>query len=587
MKRGFTLIEILLALALFAIGFAMMMMLPASAVVMENRYETVVEAEIASTNVLSVVSTRKAFWPVYEPVYMAKTIEGGYVASMGSAALRKDLYWQKSGNVVDANGNAIGFSIQGGKLKPTICMTTPIPCNYAGPKPGTLIPNAGNFTAWAGVGGQPDQILDMETYMTQDYNQAGWNPAVSAYANPSNDNLGSYATSCAALLDTLDTNRSGRQALAIHGGEDPLLSGSGNGKWYDGYPAFCAAKNGATSRSYWQCDYGDCTDFARGRIHAAHNRLLPDAVFPLDIRSYPSAIPLAQRRQYVSLCYTDNNLGGPTQRNWSLYAVAHGKSDPADAWPESGTQQNAGLSSATAPSPLTSGYLGARMRANPLGLHDKAASAAQLTDVAQNCQMMDSTAPDGNPLFNHGYPYAYAHDTRATARSLNQGSVTALSGSAFESQHYPPLMRLPAIIYDWNASQIQVAYPREYLPLNIGGAMQSDRRLKVGDHLIAEQQGIILSVKSILPETRPQYAVADQAYYQIVEVYPPLSESMLGGPATNDPAVGNQNAGGNAYPYWRLQHIFVAPAPAGQTASTWNDVHVLPGESFMSANLNQ
>ncbi len=544
-SRAFTLIEILLALAIFAIGFAMVASVPSGATLLEKRYEQIVEGELASNNVIEMLAGRPAFWPEHECLYAdGQIMNGGYSSATGTSTLDYLAFDAKNNYAAQANANVAAS----GQLKPLTSL---------------------NFTL---NNGAESKSLDADTQGDfEDYQcnadmwpDGSWGSVV---------NQTEYEST--VYWRTFDTNNSGTGGLYQTTG---------------------------TPGAYYFTDGGDRTDFARGRIHLCHNRLTPANQYPLDVRSYPLDAPLGRRRVFVSLAYADKNTS-VNGRQWQLYAVAHAKA-PDDQWTEAAWAMdyytlNVGLTGKTAAPPNISGNL----TQGDVSTLARYAGTSPVAGVAwpmlANCAgLFDADASDftmaglpANNAFNHSYLDTLWSDGTNTNRltgmgKLGGGAVAPLCGTSAEVVLYPTLMQLPAIIYDWENNLIQVAYPKEYVP--VGG--NSDRRLKVGDHFLSVEAGMQFIVKSVRNESRAQYAAADQSFFQVVEVSPGLNTTALGGAkmagfTCSDGAA--RDVSGNTYPYWRLRHIYVAPAATGKTISSWSWSSTVIGDHFMSANPNQ
>lgn len=580
---GFTLIEILLALAVFAIGFAMVASVPSGALVLEKRYEQIVEGEIAANNTVAIIGGRRAFWPLYEYGVISsgctsgfsawsnitnlggsdplQPLEGPYVAGMGSSPL--------SVNTAQIDLGADADTSASGMLAPLILFPPMEGLSDSALHPSTRCHDA-------------DKQGDCEDFFC--------NPANSFPNRDANTDNGWGSGTQNVYYESdlfkrvFDTNRSSTGQSGNYAGPNPTAPPLTNTASYLFSPTSGSGWPQQHQNDWrWFSDYGDRTDFARAKIHCCHNRLMPALTYPIEIRSYPTTDPVAQRRQFISLGYVDNNLSA-SKRQWMLQAVAHVRNS-SDAWPEGANGLFA--SNAAGAWPGTGGDpYNQSMMANGTGLFDSRATAP-------------FTIPNyGTHSYNANWTHAHLGAAGFGWPSII-GAVRPLCNNTTQVKQYPSLMRLPAIIYDWDKSQIQVAYPRDYVPgvdktgpTGLAGDKGSDRRMKVGDHLLTAQGGMVMTVASVQDETRQDYngitdGVDTKLYYQIITVAPPLSTTPLGGAATNDPAVGNNNAGGNAYPYWRLTHIYIAPPPAGQTLSSWSWATTISGQNFISNNPNQ
>lgn len=224
--------------------------------------------------------------------------------------------------------------------------------------------------------------------------------------------------------------------------------------------------------------------------------------------------------------------------------------------------------------------------------------------LANCCGLFDADATDftmGGLSSNNSFSHSFMDSLLSNGNGTNRltgggptggGAVTPLCGTAAEAMLYPTLMQLPAIIYDWDNNQIQIAYPKEYVPVpyTANTPVQSDRRLKIGDKFMSVEAGVQFTVQSVKNESRPQYAAADQPFFQIVTVSPPLNTTPLGGARVANFVCSDgvaRNISGNTYPYWRLRHIYMAPAATGKTISSWSWSSSITGDHFMTANPNQ
>jgi len=584
--RAFTLVEVLLALAVFAIGFAMVAVVPSGATLLEKRYEQIVEGELASNNVIELLASRRAFWPMHECLYAnGQLLSGGYSPNQGTKSLNYLAFDPGTGTndgyaaTADASGS--------GQLKPLVSLCSTL---INGPETRSLDADAqGDFEDFQ-CNGDRTGVAPFDP-------DGLWGSVVSQTENES-----------AVYWRVFDTNN------------NHLNLASGVGLY------------GTTG--YVGCDFffdgnlNDRTHFAKGRIHLCHNRLTPANLYPLELRSYPMAAPLTQRRVFVSLAYVDKNTNA-NGRQWQLYSVAHAKASD-DQWTEASwamdyntlkvistgqvcdlpnssigtlTQGDVSVLKRNVPSGYTppSGQPNWPMLANDYGLFDT--DATDFTSAAFSAAAVPAAV--NNSAFNHSFLDWVGHYNGGwgTNHLVNSGSVTPLCGTAAEVVLYPTLMQLPAIIYDWDNSLIQVAYPKEYVPVpyTAGGPVQSDRRLKIGDKFMSVEAGVQFTVQSVKNESRPQYAAADQPFFQIVTVSPPLNTTPLGGAKTTfSPICQGYDSSkkpimvpnatlsnGNSYPYWRLCHIYMAPAATGKTVSSWSWSSTTTGDHFMTANPNQ
>ena len=141
-RSGFNLLEVLVAMAIFAIGFAMIAGIVPAGHLLNRRTEDDVLAIIASKNVVAVVEAKKIFTPAWEHTYTHDQInEGAYPAGSLSAP----------GTPQDLQASARGGEAKSLKARCSISATAPMSISRLAPSigaPMTAIAFPTGKTVW-------------------------------------------------------------------------------------------------------------------------------------------------------------------------------------------------------------------------------------------------------------------------------------------------------------------------------------------------------------------------------------------------------------------------------------------------------
>lgn len=275
-RTAFNLMEVLVAMAIFAIGFAMIAGVVPAGHLLNRRTEDDVLAIIASKNVVAVIEAKKIFTPAWEHTYTHDQInEGAYPAGTYSApGTPQDLQASARGGEAKSLEGSL-FDIRDSANVNVV----------AGPS--DFRPNDG------------DNIPDWEDRLITN---AAW-PAGSKFpGSPSGIQCRGWLYLSQSFRDLYDTNG-------------------------DGNPG-----NGAGE----QLNLDDCTDMKSGRIHAFHNRVGYSDIFPSEDVTYPTYITTLANRDYLSSIVVADLNANPNVRRWTA-AVAVLRRHAGDTWPERGT----------------------------------------------------------------------------------------------------------------------------------------------------------------------------------------------------------------------------------------------------------
>jgi len=277
---GFNLIEVLVAMAIFAIGFAMIAGIVPAGHLLNRRTEDDVLAIIAAKNVVAVIEAKKIFTPAWEHTYTHDQInEGAYPAGTFSAP----------GTPQDLQASA-----RGGEAKSL---------------EGSLfdIRNGANVNIAAGpIDWRPndgDNIPDWEDRLATNHAWAVGSripfPGDSPVDGPSGVQCRGWLYLPQSFRDAYDTNG-------------------------DGNPG-----NGAGE----QFNLNDCTSMPLGSIHAFHNRIGYSDIFPSEDVTYPTYITTLGNRDYLSSIMVADLNANASNRRW-VAAVAVLRRHSGDTWPE-------------------------------------------------------------------------------------------------------------------------------------------------------------------------------------------------------------------------------------------------------------
>lgn len=283
-RPGFTLIEVLLAMAIFAIGFVMVSGVVPAGLLLSRRTENDVMGILASRNVGAIIVAKKVHSVGFEHCYSAADVDSGAYKTSGN-----------QGNIVS--------------LAPETRST-----------PGDNRPNDGN-DRWD----MEDMITGFSTRLNSTPSARNWpgpnrspvfkeGPITSGY---STDNGWVYSTGY--YPDEVKYPGRGRGGLSPRFLD--LIDTNGNGDHGNGLGTY---------------DLNDLTDLPLGRIHVCHNRIGLPNLFPSPQLSFPSYLATNNQRTYFSYVLLNDNNCDAENRNWVAYVVTL-KRNVGDLWPERGT----------------------------------------------------------------------------------------------------------------------------------------------------------------------------------------------------------------------------------------------------------
>lgn len=435
---GFTLMEVLVTLAIATLALAIIAAALPSGAVLGRRTEAVILATLAADNTAAMLEARGVHRPSFEYGYMHSRLVEGAARSAADQ----------------------------GTAEPAVDDFSPATDDFR-PRDG-------------------DRMFDWEDALTA-RSDAGWPGGTKPRRNPFPRPCRGWTEAPPAFRQLFDTNRDGR-------------TGDGADGW----------------------DYADCTDFPAGRIHAAHNRLPPGQLFDAADLSYPSHLrDVGGRPIHCALLFADVNAAADHRRWICRIAVLH--TNPDARWPERGW----------AGSPGEPGAAASLQAARDGDAPERIAPWLDLRDAQGRV----------HPLANPPWPAAEA-------------GGTPLCGPMGDDIRLPGLHRLPALVFDRQASLLAVAYPACWLA--DPGRGRPDRRLARGDRILTREGALSLSVGAVRD-------VAGQPALQLVEVFPPLTDTVLGDNderiAGNPGAAADPVPGDDCAPHYKLRHLFFAPRP--------------------------
>lgn len=396
-------------------------------------------------------------------------------------------------------------------------------------------------------------------------------------------------------------------------------------------------------------DQDDGTSWSNGRIHYFKNRPVPGFSHgyfsPLDF-SYPSSVLDVSARTYIarvllwnqSTNYEAGALGkadwgcqDSALPDWRLMVCAL-RMNTGDEWPELGdgnvantgylfyndtvamrsvgkppasfgsTWNTYGMVDVSGrnpkhittrwpyPAPATGGDPG-----NPRSAYQVGALAG-----AKQSASGSSTDPVGRGWFFSGTTPNFP---KYKSMPVSLAGVTvrdpAFTGANYQGYSVPSLVRCYAVVYDYANDLLLLRYPRVYGTASSGdartadffskypAAATTDRRLKVSDSFLSSPGGIPMQVREVLDPVAAGLAAPgapdwSDGTYQVIRVTPSLNTTPY---TPNKPCIltSTMNTEKNDPP---LYQVLMAPAPIAGGRSPWYSITVLPQANAQVFRLN-
>lgn len=564
-RPGFTLIEVLFALAVFVIGFAALATLLPSGALMQREAQATVESRICMLNSGEVLKAR-GICPLYEEAAAGASRAG--LASGDAPMPLANFKALAPGHALptllgtmDFNTWSINAAERGGAVFALGASCTGMRSPLHGSVQANRYLSLEEFaTKYAISGGNAAQQESGFLGGHLSHYPSGGTHTLHPYLNTDNDRC-LYWDAFSAYFANL--NRTVPVAGSVLGYEDLGNPASGDNYW-GGNPVLLT-------------DGGDLSHWGMGRIHALMNRPLHGftngGVSELDL-SYPSDLFDLGGRRFYTKAYFADPARNEDARLWKFQLVCLSRFSD-ERWPE----KNANM-------PTWNSASVGLLTSDPSLLRNKHPDAFR-----NNHRALFYFSAFGGPL-----------PTAAKWGGNAEWGARPLSPFRVEPDGLPCLFRVPAVIYSKYPSGnvggdlVLVNYPPALCdpsvadfyagaPVNSGDTQPDgsfrlsdypglaggvDRRLKLGDSFLTTEGGVRLTVKRVVPISAGMPNIGgliNDPRYQLIEVTPSLSST----PLSDDPAAND----------WTLGSINYAPPSFNANASPWRASVTIESNSIM------